>query len=68
MKKLITLLFAIAAIALVSCNSGETKKDAKTDSTTVCADSTAKVDTCKMDTTCPKVKEVKDVKTPVVKK
>ena len=42
MKKLIALLFAISLIAMVSCNSVETKVDVKKDSTLV------KVDTNKV--------------------
>jgi uncharacterized membrane protein len=41
MKKMIALLFVIILIALISCHTAETKKDAKTDSTIV------KVDSCK---------------------
>lgn len=42
MKKLIALLFAISLIAIVSCNSVETKTEVKKDSTVV------KVDTSKV--------------------
>jgi len=64
MKKLITLLFAILAFALVSCNFGETKEEVKTDSTAVCVDTTkVVVDTIAKVDTCEKVE-----KAPVVKK
>ena len=42
MKKIITLLFAILAIMMISCNSAETKKEIKLDSTVVKIDSTQK--------------------------
>lgn len=47
MKKLITLLFVLAALVLTSCSSGEINKGVKIDSTTVKTDSSTKVDTCK---------------------
>ena len=55
MKKIITLMMAILAIALVSCGTAETKKEeikvdstaVKIDSTVVKIDTVAKVDTCK---------------------
>jgi uncharacterized protein YcfL len=53
MKKLITLLFAIAIMTLISCNSSTTKETLNVDSTLVNKDSVSlKVDsTAKVDTT-----------------
>lgn len=44
MKKSLLALFAVAALALVSCNGGSAEANGSTDSTTVAVD-TAAVDT-----------------------
>ena len=60
MKKLSFFLIAITMIALISCNSGQSTTDVKSDSTSVVVDSTktdsclVKKDTCIMKDTCTK--------------
>jgi len=63
MKKFITLLFALLVVALISCNSGETK-DVVVDSTLV------SIDTCivKPDSCMTSVDTCKKVDSIVVKK
>jgi uncharacterized protein YcfL len=60
MKKTLLALFAVATLALVSCNGGSTEANTSTDSTTVAVDSAAvdttavEADTTSVDTTVSK--------------
>lgn len=60
MKKSLLALFAIVALALVSCNGGSSEANGSTDSTTVSVDTAAVdttavvADTTSMDTTAVK--------------